>query len=117
MVFLRSRKKSANKVVTKIDDLSVHTENGVAFLKKTFAKEIELKNLNMEVAEVITDGNANKFIGCIANHRFRNREEFRKVPAVQALLRSFRYFVAHMWHGNYFIFNFLFNILAIQLSV
>jgi len=50
-------------------------------LKETFVKEIKLKNLNMEEAGVITDGNADKFIGCIANHRFWNREEFRKVPA------------------------------------
>lgn len=56
-------------------------KDGVAFLKKTFVKEIEFKNLNMEEVGVITDGNANKFIGCIANHRFWNREEFRKVPA------------------------------------
>ena len=48
--------------------------DGVAFLKETFVKEIELKNLNMEEAGVITDGNADKFIGCIANHRFWNRE-------------------------------------------
>jgi catalase len=55
--------------------------DGVAFLKETFVKEIELKNLNMEEAGVITNGNADKFIRCIANHRFWNREEFRKVPA------------------------------------
>jgi catalase len=55
--------------------------DGVAFLKETFVKEIGLKNLSMEDAGVITDGNADKFIGCIAKHRFWNREEFRKVPA------------------------------------
>ena len=55
--------------------------DGAAFLKATFVKEIELKNLNMEEAGVITDGNADKFIGCIAKHRFWNREEIRKVPA------------------------------------
>lgn len=55
--------------------------DGVAFLKETFVKEIELKNLNMEEAGVITDGNADKFIGCIARHRFWNREEFRQAPA------------------------------------
>ena len=55
--------------------------DGVAFLNETFVKEIEFKNLNMEEAGVITDGNADKFIRCIANHRFWNREEFRKVPA------------------------------------
>jgi catalase len=55
--------------------------DGVAFLKKTFVKEVELKNLNMEEVGVLTDGNADKFIGCIGNHRFWNREEFRKVPA------------------------------------
>ena len=55
--------------------------DSVAFLKETFVKEIELKNLNMEEAGVITDANAEKFIRCIANHRFWNREEFRKVPA------------------------------------
>jgi hypothetical protein len=31
----------------------------------------------MEVAGVITDGNADKFIWCIAKHRLWNREEFR----------------------------------------
>lgn len=55
--------------------------DGVAFLKETFVKEIDLKNLNMEEAGVITDGNADKFIRCIGNHRFWNREEFRKGPA------------------------------------
>ena len=55
--------------------------DGVAFLKETFVKEIESKNLNMEELGVITDGNANKFIKCIANHRFWKREEIRKVPA------------------------------------
>ena len=55
--------------------------DGVAFLKETYVKEIGLKNLNMEEAGVITDGSAAKFIGCIARHRFWNREEFRKVPA------------------------------------
>ena len=55
--------------------------DGVAFLKKTSVKEGELKSLNMEEAGVITDGKADKFIGCIANHRFWNREELRKVPA------------------------------------
>lgn len=54
---------------------------GVAFLKDTFVKEIETKNINMEEEGVITDGNADKFIACIAKHRFWNREEFRKVPA------------------------------------
>ena len=52
-----------------------------AILKETFVKEIESKNLKMEEAGVITDGNADKFIGCIASHRFWIREEFRKVPA------------------------------------
>ena len=55
--------------------------DGVAFLKETFVKEIESKNLNMEELGVITDGNANKFIKCIANHRFWKREEIRIVPA------------------------------------
>ncbi|MCA1757243.1 MAG: DJ-1/PfpI family protein [Bacteroidales bacterium] len=55
--------------------------DGVAFLKETFIKEIEEKKLNMEEAGVITDGNADKFIGSIAKHRFWNREEFRNVPA------------------------------------
>ncbi len=52
-----------------------------AFLKETSVKEIESKNLNMEEAGVVTDGNADKFIGCIAKHRFWKREEFRKAPA------------------------------------
>ena len=56
-------------------------EDGVSFLKETFVKEIELNNQNMEEAGVITDGTADKFIKCIAHHRFWNREEFRKVPA------------------------------------
>ncbi|MCO5252332.1 MAG: catalase [Candidatus Kapabacteria bacterium] len=51
------------------------------FLKETFIKEIEFKNLNMEDVGVIIDGNADKFIKCIAKHRFWNREDFRKVPA------------------------------------
>lgn len=55
--------------------------DGVAFLKETFVKEIGLEKMNIEDAGVITDGNADKFIGCIANHRFWNREEYRKVPA------------------------------------
>jgi catalase len=55
--------------------------DGVAFLKETFVNEIELKKLNMGETGVITDGNADKFIKCIAKHRFWNREEFRKVPA------------------------------------
>ena len=55
--------------------------DGAAFLKETYVKEIELKKLNMEEAGVITDGNSDKFIGCIASHRFWNREKFRKVPA------------------------------------
>jgi catalase len=55
--------------------------DGIAFLKETFVKDIELKNLNMEEAGVITDGNSDKFIRCIANHRFWKREETRKVPA------------------------------------
>lgn len=55
--------------------------DGAAFLKKTFVKEIESKNLNMEEAGVITNGKPDKFIGCIAKHRFWNREESRKVPA------------------------------------
>lgn len=52
--------------------------DGVAFLKETFVKEIELKKLDTEEAGVITDGSVNKFIGCIANHRFWNREQFSK---------------------------------------
>lgn len=55
--------------------------DGVVLLKETFVKEIEVKDLKMEEAGVITDGNSDKFIRCIANHRFWNREEFRKVPA------------------------------------
>lgn len=55
--------------------------DGVAFLKETFVKENEIKGMNMEEAGVITDGNPDKFIGCIANHRFWKREESRKVPA------------------------------------
>ncbi len=55
--------------------------DGAPFLKEAIVQEIELKKLNMEKAGVITDGNADKFIGCIANHRFWNREESRKVPA------------------------------------
>jgi catalase len=51
-----------------------------AFLKETYVKEIELNDLNMEEAGVITDGNADVFIGCIAKHRFWDREEFRKAP-------------------------------------
>ncbi len=53
----------------------------VAFLKETSAKEIELKNLNLEDAGVITNGSADKFIACIAKHRFWNREEIRKISA------------------------------------
>ena len=48
--------------------------DGVALLKETCIKEIELKKLTMEEAGVITDGNTDKFIGCIANHRYWNRE-------------------------------------------
>lgn len=55
--------------------------DAAAFLKETSVKEIETKNLNMEEAGVITNGNADKFIGCIAKHRFWKREEFRKAPA------------------------------------
>ena len=55
--------------------------DGIAFLKDTFVKEIELNNLNVEEAGITTDGGTNKFIGCIAKHRFWNREEIRKVPA------------------------------------
>ena len=55
--------------------------DGSVFLKETFVKESETKGINMEEAGVITDGNADKFIGCIANHRFWKREESRKVPA------------------------------------
>jgi hypothetical protein len=54
--------------------------DGVAFLKGTFVKEIESKNLNMEEAGVITDGNADKFIGCIAiivSGIVKNRERCR----------------------------------------
>lgn len=95
----KTEKKSAKKSSSKIDDLSVNTENGaaheaykhckaiasgpdsVAFLKETFVKEIKLKNLNTEELGVITDGNADKFIRCIARHRFWNRDAFRRVPA------------------------------------
>jgi catalase len=55
--------------------------DGVVFLKETFVKELEIKNLNAEDAGVITNGASDKFILCIAKHRFWNREEFRKVPA------------------------------------
>jgi catalase len=55
--------------------------DGIALFKKSYVKETELKNLNMEEAGVITDGNADKFIGCISRHRFWEREVFRKVPA------------------------------------
>ena len=55
--------------------------DGVALLKETFVKQMESKNLNMEEDGVITDGNIDKFIGCIAKHRFWNREAFSKVPA------------------------------------
>jgi len=51
------------------------------FLKETFIKVIDFKSLNMEDVGVIIDGSADKFIGCIAKHRFWNREDFRKVPA------------------------------------
>lgn len=54
---------------------------GADFLKETFVKEIELTKHNLEEEGVITDGDADKFIECIAKHRFWNREEFRKVPA------------------------------------
>ena len=55
--------------------------DSAAFLQETFVKEIELNNMDMEEAGVITDGNADKFIACIASHRFWNREKLRKVPA------------------------------------
>jgi len=50
--------------------------DGIAFLKETDVKEIDRKGLDLEEAGVITDGNADKFISCIANHRFWNREDF-----------------------------------------
>jgi catalase len=71
--FVNEANKHCKVIVTEAD--------GVALLKETFVKEIELTNLNIEDAGVITDGNADKFIGCIAKHRFWNREEFRRVPA------------------------------------
>lgn len=49
--------------------------DGMAFLKETSVKESELKNQNMEEVGVITDGDADKFIGCIAAHRFWNRTQ------------------------------------------
>ena len=55
--------------------------DGTAFLRETFIKELGFKSPDMEEAGVITDGNADKFIGSIARHRFWNREELRKVPA------------------------------------
>jgi len=55
--------------------------DSTALLKETYVKEIELTDLNMEEAVLITEGNANKFKGCVAKHRFWNREEFRKVSA------------------------------------
>lgn len=64
--FVHEAYKHCKAIATGVDS--------VAFLKETFVKEIELKNLNREGAGVITDGNADKFIRCIANHRFWNRE-------------------------------------------
>lgn len=55
--------------------------DSAAFLSETYVKEIELKNLNMQESGIITDGNADMFIKCIASHRFWNREKSRKVPA------------------------------------
>lgn len=92
-IFIPDGKKSIAALMT--EPKSIHFVNeayhhckaiatgadGVAFLKATFVKESELRNLNTKAVGVITDGNADKFIGCIANHRFWNREEFRKLPA------------------------------------
>ena len=92
-VYIPDGKKSI--AALKIEPNSVHFVNeaykhckaiatgadGAAFLKETYIKEFELNDLNMEEAGMITDGNADKFIACIAGHRFWNREEIRKVRA------------------------------------
>lgn len=92
-VYIPDGKKSIAALLTELSSILFVNEayrhckaigtgvNGADFLKETFVKEIEEKNLNLEEAGVITDGNAEKFIGCIANHRFWNREGFNKVPA------------------------------------
>jgi catalase len=55
--------------------------DGISFLNETYIKEELLENQDMDEAGVITDGSADKFIVCIAKHRFWQREEFRMVPA------------------------------------
>jgi len=108
----KAEKKQSKKSSSKIDDLSVNTENGAAQLLTTNqGLKINDNNNSLKAGErgptlledfilrekithfdheripemieagVITDGNAHKFIECIARHRFWNREEFRKVPA------------------------------------
>ncbi|WP_026473351.1 hypothetical protein [Alkaliflexus imshenetskii] len=63
-----SEKHPAKKTTSKIDGLLVNTENGAA----------ELLTTNQRL---ITDGNVDKFIGCIAKHRFWSREEIKIVEA------------------------------------
>jgi len=71
--FVNEAYKHCKAIATGVD--------GTVLLKETFVKELGFKSPNMEEAGVITDGSSEKFIGCIAAHRFWNREEFRKVPA------------------------------------
>lgn len=71
--FVDEAYKHCKAIATEVD--------GLVFLNETYIKEIEINNMDMEEAGVITDGNADKFIGCIAKHRFWNREKLRKVPA------------------------------------
>lgn len=55
--------------------------DGAVFIKETLLKQIVFKKLNIEDLGVITDGNVDKFIGCIAKHRFWSREEIKIVEA------------------------------------
>jgi hypothetical protein len=48
---------------------------GVDGFKETSVKEDELKSLNAAEAGGMTDVNADKFIGWIAEHGFRNRKQ------------------------------------------
>jgi catalase len=90
-VFIPDGKKSIEALLTEpnaiqfVNETYKHSKaigaegEGKSFLKETSVKEVELKKLNGEEVGVLTDGNIEKFIKAIANHRFWNREEMRKV--------------------------------------
>jgi len=92
-VFIVDGKKSIDALLTEANAIHFVNEaykhckaictqgSGKTFLQETYVKEVEHKKMNEQEIGVITDGNADKFISCIASHRFWNREEMRKVPA------------------------------------